>query len=94
MKTRLRWTSRLYRTMDGTKLFETNPRIHLYRSTVNDSMLWGVRSGTAKYGVGPGSKLFCERTKWKRRIRSARYRWLIRPYENRAAYYAGRFSRW
>lgn len=95
MKTRLRWTSRLYHTMDGIKLFETNPRIHLFRSTVNDSMLWGVRSGTAKHKVGPGSGLFSERAKWLRRRRvSARYRRLIRPYENRAAYYAGRFSRW
>lgn len=95
MKSRLRWSSRLYQTMDGIKLFETNPLIHRYRSTVNSSALWGIRSGTAKHGVGPGSGLFSERAKWNRRRRSSgRHRWLILDYENRAAYYAGRFSRW
>lgn len=92
MKTRRRWSSRRYQTMNGPVLFETNPHIHRYRSTVNPTMLWGVRSGTHRHGIGPGSGLFMERMKW--RGTSFRFRWLIWPFENRAAYYAGRYDRW
>ncbi|AFU87955.1 hypothetical protein CcrColossus_gp085 [Caulobacter phage CcrColossus] len=88
--------SRLYRGMNGDLYFQTDRQIHIYRSTVNKSPLWGVRTGTAKLGVGPGATRFVHRYKWKRRYRGRGriFALLIRERRiNHQAFYPGKFSR-
>lgn len=84
---------RLYRGLDQDLYFHTDKQIHIYRSTVNKSPLWGLRTGTAKHGVGPGATRFVHRYKWKRRLWRSRMLRLIHPRTNRAAFYPGKFDR-
>ncbi|AXQ68630.1 hypothetical protein HOU00_gp091 [Caulobacter phage CcrPW] len=83
--------------MNGDLLFQTDRQIHIYRSTVNKSPLWGIRTGTAHLGVGPGSKRFVHRYKWKRRYRGRGRIFATLHREkriNHRAFRPGMFSRW
>ncbi|AXQ69168.1 hypothetical protein HOU02_gp557 [Caulobacter phage CcrBL9] len=89
------WHTRAYRSQHapiGYLFFQDNPRIHQQRSTVNASPLWGIRSGTAKHGVGPGSRLFRERVKWRRHMTGYRFKHMLRQRRNPYVYYAGRYA--
>lgn len=85
------WSTRIYRSMHadfGIRVFETDPTIHHYRSTINDSPRWGIRSGTARHGVGPGSGLFSERAKY-RNMGPWRIRRILWDRENKRRFYPG-----
>lgn len=88
---------RLYRGLNRDLYFTTDRQIHIYRSTVNKSPLWGIRTGTAKHGVGPGATRFVHRYKWKRRSRGLGRIFAVLMRERRInphAFYPGKFSRW
>lgn len=70
--------------------FYTKPWRH--RSTVNASPLWGIRSGSAAHGIGPGSGLWRERVKWFRRRPYVAYRY--RSYRYRRGQMMVEFVSW